>query len=161
MLKESFPAVAGFEDTLFQQRPQLRSRQHPTAANIYYRGTSEHYVATVYVAPNKVVFMDSLNPGNKPCEPIVKQIKDSYNLAPPAFTIESIFVQKQTGVDCGAFSIANLWCFLQGMKLSTTSFCEDAIRAELYKSFKQRKLHFRSSRCKHRHASISYRIKLV
>ena len=26
LLKETFPAVAGFEDTLFQQRPQLRSR---------------------------------------------------------------------------------------------------------------------------------------
>ena len=26
LLKEAFPAVAGFEDTLFQQRPQLRSR---------------------------------------------------------------------------------------------------------------------------------------
>ena len=31
LLKKSFTQIAGFEDTLFQQRPQLRTRNHPTS----------------------------------------------------------------------------------------------------------------------------------
>ena len=161
LFKESFPAVAGFEDTLYRQRPQLRTRYHPTAANIYHLGKSEHFVATIYVAPNNILFLDSLHPGGKPSESVIKQLKRSYIFTRQTIIVDSIFVQKQTGVDCGAFSVANIWAVLSGMELRTTQFCEDNIRSELYTSFKKGKLFFNTTTCKRRKRSKSYRFKIV
>ena len=119
-----------------------------------------HYVATVYIAPNRVAFMDSLKPRGKPSDAVLLQMKLSYNLSPGSLIVDSFIVQQQTGVDCGSFSIANMWCFLRGLDLRKILFNEETIRNELYNSFKRRKLFFRTKTCKQRHVSKSYRFKI-
>ena len=60
LLRESFKEVRGFEDTLFRQKPQLRTRYHPTAANIFHMGKVGHFVCTIYTSPNRVVYIWTL-----------------------------------------------------------------------------------------------------
>ena len=160
LLKDTFPAVRGFEDTLFQQKPQLRSKWHPTAANIFHLGSAKHYVVTVYASPNVVVYMDSLKPGGKPCDAVIKQVKDSYMLSGDSFVVKSLHVQKQTHVDCGPFSVGNMWAFVKGEAPETLQFREDRIRSELYTSFKTLKLRFSFRKCKPRRAPKLYYYKL-
>ena len=98
----------------------------------------------------------SLHPGNEPKAAVIKQIKEAYILEPGKFVVKSVFVQKQTGVDCGAFSVANLWSFLNGTDPRRIRFRESRIRSDLYNSFKVRKLHFHHGRYKPRRAAKSY-----
>ena len=39
---------------------------------------------------------------------------------------------RNTKVDCGAFSVANLWILLQGEDPTSTLFNEETLRSELY-----------------------------
>ena len=85
LLRVAFNAVYGFEDTLFQQKPQLRTKHHPTAVNIFHGGIHEHFVSTVYIETNNILYMDTLTPGGKPPVAIVKQMRESYDLKPVFF----------------------------------------------------------------------------
>ena len=71
----------------------------------------------------------------EPCDEIIKQIKEAYILTKGKLVVNSIRVQKQRTVECGAFSVANLWNVLSGGEPRTTRFYEKTIRAELYESF--------------------------
>ena len=156
LLQETFPSIGGFENILFQQAPHQRSRLLPVSANIFHMGKSEHFIATVYSGTNSIDYMDSLYPGTKPKVAVIKQIKEAYILEPGKFVVKSVFVQKQTGVDCGAFSVANLWCVLKGIDPRSIRIRESTIRSDLYKSFKVRKLDFHHRQCNPRQAAKSY-----
>ena len=87
-------------------------------------GKSEYFIATIYSKTNTIEYMDSLNPGSKPNVAVIKQIKEACILAPGRYVVKSVFVQKQTGVDCGAFSVANVWSVLKGADPRRTRFRE-------------------------------------
>ena len=116
----------------------------------------KHFIVTVYSGTNSIDSMDSLHPGTKPKVAVIKQIKEAYILEPGKFVVKSVFVQKQTGVDCGAFSVANLWCVLKGVDPRSIRFRESTIRSDLYKSFKVRKVFFHHKLCKPRRVAKSY-----
>ena len=160
LLRELFDVVLGFENTLYQQTPHLRTKRNPTAANIFHGGKHEHFTATVYVESNSILYMDTLKPGGKPPAAIVKQMRESYNLEQGSFTVKSAFVQKQCNVDCGAFAIANLWNFLSGYEPRKTRFRETSVREELYKSFKTGKFQFSRRACKARRSAKVYKFKV-
>ena len=123
-------------------------------------GKSEHFIATEYSATNSIGYMDSFNPGTKPKVAVIKQIKNAYVLDPGNFIMNSVFVQKQIGLDCGAFSVANLWSVLTGADPRRIRFRESTIRSELYQRVKVRKLRFHYRRCKTRRAAKSYSFKV-
>ena len=70
LLREAFPDVKGFEETLFRQKPSLRNKSKCVSANIFHHSNPEHFVATVYKTNNIVDFMDFLIPGGKPCDEV-------------------------------------------------------------------------------------------
>ena len=160
LLKEMFPLCEGFEDTLFEQKQSLRNRAHPLSANIFHLGRVQHFVATIYTERNIILYMDSLKPGGKPCDVVVKQMKEAYVLQEGEFLVYSVYVQKQRNVDCGVFSVANIWNVLKDGDPRSTSFYQDRIRAQLYESFKRDKLYFDRRKCKSRQLAQKYVFRL-
>ena len=73
---------------------------------------------------------------------ILKQMKEAYAITSGTLKVRSFFVQKQTKVDCGAFSVANIWIFLKGEDPRSTLFDEKKIRSDLFSSFKSGELNF-------------------
>ena len=116
--------------------------------------TSVHYVSTVYVAANSVVFMDLL-PDKEPFDTVIKQITESSSLLPGTLVVDSFYVQRQRGIKCAASTIANFCTALSGADPRMTQFQEDNLLGELYTSFKRGKLHSNCKTFKSR-ASKSY-----
>ena len=141
---------------MFSQKPSLRNKVHPTAANIFHMNTTNHFVATIYSSPNQVEYMDSLKPGSIPSEEIMKQIKEAYIISPGELVVKSHFVQRQSNVDCGAFSVANLWNVLRNGDPRCTFFFQSSLRSELYRSFQNGVLTFRKRCCRARRKPSSY-----
>ena len=113
-------------------------------------------MSTIYAERNILLYMDSLKPGGVPEDVVVRQIREAYVLEEGKFEIHSVYVQKQRNVDCGVYSIANIWNVLSNGDPRSTSFLESSIRKQLYESFKQGKLHFDRRKCKARRLPRKY-----
>ena len=76
------------------------------------------------------------------------------------FIVHSVYVQKQRNVDCGVFSVANIWNILKKCDPRSTNFDQDRMRAQLFESFKRGKLFFdrRKGRSRRRAKKYLFRV---
>ena len=129
--------------------PEQRERNVPIAAEVFHCRPFNHYVAAVLLSSDVVLYMDSLNPGEKPSRKIVKQIEESFNLK-NKYCIRNSKCQAQKKPDCMVFALANLDVVLSGNDVSKVEFYEKTLRGSLVRSLVEDHLSFPFQRCKKR-----------
>ena len=156
ILKKQFPEVHGFEDTLYINTPQYRTRAYPTAANIFYVGNRHHKISSVYAEMNNINYYESLDPGSEPNSHVLKQFREAYKLTSGTFYVRSQMCQQQHNVDCVVYSVANVWSVCSGLDPSRISFNENTLRMELLMSFMKQVISFSYQNITSRGVAIVY-----
>ena len=93
--------------------------------------------------------MDSLYPGSKPADAVVKQIEESFRLN-KKYCIRSPLCQRQGASDCLVCATANLDLVLSGNAASKIKFDQNLLRSFFVESFVAGRLIFPSATCKSR-----------
>ena len=93
--------------------------------------------------------MDSLHPGSKPPDAVVKQIEESFRLT-KKYCIRSLLCQRQGASDCLVCATANLDVVLSGKDVSKIKFQQKLLRSFFVESFIAGRLFFPSATCKTR-----------
>ena len=103
----------------------------------------------MYTSKNSINFYDSLSPGSRPGNLVLRQCCEAYD-------IHSVRCQKQGNVDCAVYSIANVWCVLKGLDQSELRFTEKGLRLELMRSLVKGQVSFKFEKCKRRGDAMVY-----
>ena len=110
----------------------------------------------MYTSKNSINFYDSLSPGSRPGNLVLRQCRETYDLEAGSYRIHSVRCQKQGNVDCAVYSIANVWCVLKGLDQSELRFTEKGLRLELMRSLVKGQVSFKFEKCKRRGDAMVY-----
>ncbi|KAL5503163.1 hypothetical protein EMCRGX_G010071 [Ephydatia muelleri] len=139
LLKQQFPNIDGFRNTLQQNKPFIKRLPESSAKLMQVIFIRKCHWACILLNENQVSLYDSAY--TSVSTDTFQVVARLVQCAEPSFKIEVMNISKQNGaVDCGLYAIAVLTSLAFGQDPTTLVYDQEAMRPHLITSFETKKI---------------------